>query len=353
MAVAARAPHLYSGKSGAVKLLRLLCGEQGLLQRYMQVISAKEAQMLVSTHESLCRLALCCLRRRPSLFPCISTPAFTYLLLDMTAGACQYFYEQRSQQQQNMAGSSSRGGDDAYASGRLPAMQLPADHKLGCGQMRSGDAGKVVSGYAAGMKCIINLASSSSSNLVIGGSSSTVVIGTSSNMGIGSSSSNVVIGSSKGDLSNNFLLQPLEVLAAQLRHGKPSGDGSSQDNHPAATAAAMQLILEVFALLVGAAVTNTALELLTDLAARASREQRCLFISNRGQLLLEVLWLAALDRYTYQQQHSQQEQQRLRQHRCSQQAEQENVKSKRMELICQLVQAGKEGSKLSTQGNRC
>ena len=99
--------------------------------------------------------------------------------------------------------------------------------------------------------------------------------------------------------------------------------------------AAMELVLDSSVLEEVAAGESSfyGLAVLKEQAAKSDREQRSLFLSSKGQLLLEVLWLSALDNYK-QQQKAQQHMQHLN---CS------------LELLAGLVRTGLESTN-STKG---
>ena len=250
-------------------------------------------------------------------------------------------YEERSAQQGERCSSSTGGHPAASAASKLSQLQLFPDHSMVSGNMaarRGGSAGgSAVKAYAAGMRDYAKREAIKSTKL----SSSDP-----------HSSSSSKIGGPDKHITAVFLEAPLHLLDLQVISTKPSGGETISARHSALTVVAMQLVLEAIVLQEGeAAVTSLGMKLLRNQAARASREDRSLFISNRGQLLLEVLWLLAVDNRTYQQQ---------QQHPCGQQRRGSDelaghVHASPVELLCQLVHAeptqehlAKEGEQYST-----
>ena len=347
-------PGVRLAKDGSsLALIHLLCGEKLLLQRYMQVASAKEAVVLVGAHHNLCGLATACLIGEPAHLPLISTPAYT--ALDQVAGACQSMYEERSVQQAKGSSSSSISDGSIAAAptcSKLARLQLSPDHLPGSSTGSSADKArdKFVAVYAAGMKYLVKAWSKKQSSE--GGNRSSDSGGSRrTNSSNGSSSTGVAYSSQAAAL----LEATIDQLDLQLvKYSEPAAGGMEQNSHLLLSAAAMQLMLEGAALLEGKAAKNIALVILRDQAARASREERSMFISNRGQLLLEVLWLAAVDKYTYQQQREQEQQQRhQRQRRAHKQVDQRKKRPHPAELLSQTVHAEPGGGQLSKEGECC
>ena len=330
--------------SSSLALVRLLCGEKALLQRYMQVASAKEAGVLVTAHHSLCCLATVCLSDRPAFLPLFNTPAYADLLLDQVAAACQTMYKQRSAQQArgssgNIAGRSSAA---AVACSRLAGLQLSPDHLHASSTDSSADKAReqVLGLYAAGIRDWHKTSSSeaSSRSKTGGGSRRT------------NSSSNGR-GPQFTSAAATLLQAPIIQLLLQLAYTKPVAGGIEQNSSVALSAAAMQLMLEAAALLEGETANNRAFVMLRHQAARASREQPSMFISDRGQLLLDVLWLAAVDNYTYQQQ--QQEQRHQPQRRAPKQVDKWMEQPHPVEILFQMVHAKPGGELLAKEGECC
>ena len=278
-------------------LIDLLCGKQALLQRYMLALSGEHVLVVLTAHLSLCQLAAQCMPSRPDLLALMNNSAFSTLLLNQLAGACHFLYGERIVQQ---AATSSITASCAAASTstKLAQLQLFPDHmsvpRSTADSKRVGAA--LLDAYADGMRGLVEAAASDSE------------AATSSNNGNGHSSSSYC--SSRSDLPGAFTTVSLKLLDLQVAPGQgPAHKDYPYKNNPALSAAAMQLLLEAAALQEKEDTRSTALELLKHQAARASREQRSYFISNRGQLLLEVLWLAAVETYTDQQQQVQRQQQ--------------------------------------------
>ena len=78
-----------------------------------------------------------------------------------------------------------------------------------------------------------------------------------------------------------------------------------------------------------------------------------MFINNRGQLLLDVLWLAAVDKYTYQQQQQQQEQRHQRRRRAPKQVDKWMEQPHPVEILFQMVHAKRGGELLAKEGECC
>ena len=241
--------------SSSLALVRSLCGEKALLQRYTQVVSAKEAGVLVSAHHNLCCLATICLSGRPALLPLFSTPAYAALLVDQVAAACQTMYKQRSAQQARGSSGNIAGRNSAAAlpCSRLAGLQLCPDHLHASSTDSSADKAreKAVGLYAAGIRDWHKSSSSEASSRSKNGGGSRRTNSSSKRMGLESFSP-----------AATLLEAPIIQLLLQLAYTKPVAGGIEQNSSVALSAAAMQLMLEAAALLEGETASNRAFVML-------------------------------------------------------------------------------------------
>ena len=282
-------------ESSTTVLVRLLCGEQALLQKYIGVYRKEQAIILVRIvpQLSLCVL-LHMLRHQAALRTIVNIPAFSVAILDQLAGLTLYLDSQVKSQRATRANSSSSSTSISRTAtcgpSSLDHLQLGFSYKCLAAEGTPsipGDARrKAVETHMAFLKAKPKRAAKCSNNSSVGGEQTSWL---------------------------EVWREGVWSLLVLFFSNDPSHTGSqSEDLQPVLSHAAMQLVLEASVLEETAAggSSSSGLAILKEQAARSCREQRSLFLSSKGQLLLEVLWLTAVDNYK-QQQKAQQRMQHL------------------------------------------
>ena len=328
-------------KPGALPLIKLLlCGEKTLLRRYMAVPSATchQVERLVKLQADLCTLTVTWLRANTvAAYPFVRSEALSAALLEQIAVACKVLFQDRSEQQQIRSSSSSSSNTTpsttpaTCASAMLEDLELAPDHKTMFlkifGRLGPEEERKEVQAYAKAIAYANRAVDHDDNN---SSSSNSMPEDKRADSDISSCDTNAVI----------FLQDPGMLLRFQLSLAAAPGVSESLNSSQLIlSAAAMQLMLESIALLGFEARRQRfpGWDCLKSQFAHASRAQRNLLIANRGKFLLEVLELAALNRFQQQQQGS------------GQQAKDEPHP---VELLYHLVGAGDEESQVCKEGEQ-
>ena len=123
--------HWFCKESSSTVLVRLLCGEQALLQRYMGAYSKDQAITLAQIAPQLSSVAMRhMVMHLAPLHTFVNIPAFSGAVLDQLAGLSQYLDNQRrSQQGSSSSSSSSITSTATCASSSLAHLQLGFNYK--------------------------------------------------------------------------------------------------------------------------------------------------------------------------------------------------------------------------------
>ena len=323
--------------SSFLALVQLMCGEDALLPRYMGVYAGDRLKVLAITQENLCKVATLWYytvgsSRSVHVLPLISTQVFSAALLAQLAGGCEPLVRRHKTQMKQLKKMRKRSGNSsssisdaeaaASASQRLAELELPShdavqacseDSSLSCTEQENVSRAfearmleMLSAEHARSKNTTITTASSSSSSSRNNSKSSSSSSGYKSASSKDGSSSSINI-SSTAKVAYSFLQNPIALLQIQSISISITAPESIREIQPTLSAAAMGLVLESIVLLgfdvIRENPSSQGLGVLIGQAARASRTQRRLLVASRGNLLLQVLWLAALDRHEQQQQH--------------------------------------------------